>query len=65
MKLLRYGTITCPDCGGAVLMRIWFERIGQFRCAACGLGGFGPVKYVRETEVQDGDVEVRIKGDKP
>jgi predicted RNA-binding Zn-ribbon protein involved in translation (DUF1610 family) len=65
MKPVRLGTIDCPDCGSAAVLRIWIERFAAFRCPSCGCKGFGGVKKAPKSTRQPDDIVVHMREDKP
>jgi uncharacterized Zn finger protein len=60
MKPIRRGTIECPECGCAALIRILFMRFAFVRCPKCGRTSAGKIAKRRKEDRQESDCVVRM-----
>ena len=65
VKIIRHGTIECPECSCAAVLQIWIERFAAFRCPNCGCNGFGGVKKAPKSTRRPDDIVVQMREDKP
>lgn len=60
MRLFSRGTLDCPECGCAAVLRIFAMYFAAFQCPRCGCRGFGHVRKVPISARKPGDVEVKM-----
>ncbi|MDD3029852.1 MAG: hypothetical protein PHS57_06205 [Alphaproteobacteria bacterium] len=62
--MVKYATISCPLCGTAITLRIYFRLFGRFSCHVCGAKGFGPVFKQGKKQMQDRDIIADVRDKK-
>lgn len=64
MKIIRHGTIECPECGSSALIRILFMRFAFVRCPNCGRTSAGKIAKRCKEDRQESDCVVQMREDK-